>query len=68
MSKIKKTYKIKGMDCASCASLIEMDLEDAGIKANCSYPREILEVEFDPTETKEKQIEELVKKAGYSIS
>jgi len=60
----KKKYNIKGMDCASCAALIEMDLEDAGIKASCSYPKETLEVEgvHDP-----KKIVEIVKKGGYSI-
>lgn len=61
----KKIYKIKGMDCASCASLIEMDLEDAAIKATCSYPKETLEVTgaHDP-----KKIIEIVKKGGYSIN
>lgn len=53
------------MDCASCASLIEMDLEDAAIKATCSYPKETLEVTgaHDP-----KKIIEIVKKGGYSIN
>lgn len=62
---MKKIYKIKGMDCASCASLIELDLEDAGIKAKCSFPKETLEIEenHDP-----KKVVEIVSKAGYSIS
>ncbi len=60
-----KTYKIKGMDCASCASLIEMDLEDAGIKASCSYPKETLEIDGVHDQTK---VIEIVSKAGYSIS
>lgn len=61
---MNKIYKIKGFDCASCASLLEMDLEDAGIKAKCSYPKESLEVEegHDP-----KKVVEIVKKSGYSI-
>lgn len=62
----KKTYKITGMDCASCASLIELDLEDAGIKASCSYPKETLVVEYD-NNLKEEKIKEIVKKSGYSI-
>lgn len=64
---IKKTYKISGMDCASCATLIEMDLEDAGIKASCSYSREklVIEYENDPDETK---VKEVVTKSGYSIA
>lgn len=61
---MNKIYKIKSFDCASCASLLEMDLEDAGIKAKCSYQKESLEVEgeHDP-----KKIVEIVKKSGYSI-
>jgi copper chaperone CopZ len=60
----KKVYKIKGMDCASCASLLEMDLEDVGIKGKCSYPKETLEVEqkhdFDT-------IRKIIEKSGFSI-
>jgi copper chaperone CopZ len=61
----KKIYKITGMNCASCASMIELDLEDAGIKAKCSYPNSRLEVEgtHDP-----KKVVETIKKSGYSIS
>lgn len=62
---MKKVYKIKGFDCASCASLLELDLEDAGIKAKCSYPKENLEVEGVHDE---KKVIEIVKKSGYSIS
>lgn len=42
---MKKTYKITGMDCPSCAALLELDLEDAGIVAKCSYQKSVLEVE-----------------------
>lgn len=66
MSKFKtQIYKIKGMDCASCASLLELDLEDAGIKAKCSYPKETLETEGGHDTSK---VIEVVKKSGYSIS
>lgn len=60
----KAIYKIHGMDCASCASLLELDLEDAGIKSSCSYPKETLEIngDHDP-----KKVEEIVKKSGYNI-
>lgn len=61
----KSVYKINGMDCAACASVIELDLEDAGIKASCSYARETLEVngQHDP-----KKVIEIVKKSGYSVT
>ncbi|MEK7550939.1 MAG: cation transporter [Patescibacteria group bacterium] len=59
-----KIYKIKGMDCAACASLIEMDLEDADIRASCNYPKEILKIEG---EHDQKKVEEIIKKGGYNI-
>ena len=55
------------MDCASCASVIELDLEDAGIKASCSYPKETLVVEYEDN-LKEDMVKEVVKKSGYSIA
>lgn len=61
---MKKNYKIKGMDCASCATLLETDLEDAGIMAKCSFPKETLEVEGKHDS---KKVVEIVKKSGYSV-
>ncbi len=63
----KKTYKIDGMHCTSCALMIESDLEDAGVKATCNYAKEILEVEFDEQKIGEKKITEVVASAGYQI-
>jgi len=60
----KKVYKIKGMHCASCATMIELDLEDAGIKAKCSYPKSTLEVEGDGNFV---NIKKVVEKSGYQI-
>ncbi len=64
---IKKTYKVQGMHCTSCALVIEGDLEDAGVRATCSYAKETLEVEFDPQTVSEKTIEDVVAKSGYSV-
>ena len=52
------------MNCPSCASLLELDLEDVGIKAKCSYASSTLEAD-----EKEdiKKIVETVKKSGYLI-
>jgi len=61
-----KIYKIEGMDCASCAQMIELDLEDAGIKAQCSFAKETLEVELSNPE-KEKAVKEIIVAAGYKI-
>ena len=62
--KIKKTYKIKGMNCPSCASLLELDLEDVGVKAKCSYPKSTVEVEGDGNFV---NIRKVVEKSGYKI-
>lgn len=64
----KKTYKVSGMHCTSCALMIESDLEDSGVKARCNYARQTLEVEFDEKKIKEKKISEVVAASGYSIS
>ena len=61
----KRIYKIKGFDCASCASLLELDLEDAGIKAKCSYSKETVEID-NPHDTN--KVIEIIKKSGYSVS
>ncbi len=63
----KKVYKIQGMDCDSCAKMIELDLEDAGFNASCSYKKELLEVETGTIED-EKKVAEIVKKSGYNLS
>lgn len=64
---IKKSFKIKGMHCSSCALVIESDLEDAGITAQCNYARATLDVEYDETQVSEKKIHEIVNASGYSI-
>lgn len=64
----KKTYKVTGLDCTSCAMLIESDLEDVGVKAHCNYVRESLDVEFDEAKVSEDKLKEVVKSSGYAIS
>ncbi|HEX6977206.1 MAG TPA: cation transporter [Patescibacteria group bacterium] len=62
-----KTYKVNGMDCTSCAMMIESDLEDEGIKAKCSFAKETLEVE-DNGKLDEDKIKKVVEDSGYSLS
>lgn len=66
MKKTTKKYKIVGMDCDSCAKILELDLEDAGIKASCSYTKEVLEVEYNNKISDEK-IKEIVASSGYKV-
>ncbi len=61
---MKKIYKITGLDCASCASLVEMDLEDAGVLVKCSYANQTLEINSDHDF---KKIKEIITKAGYTL-
>ena len=60
----KYNYKINGMDCASCATLIQMSLEDAGYKSSCSYMSEEITIEGKHDI---KKVMEIVKKAGYTV-
>ncbi len=53
------------MHCASCSSMLELDLEDVGIKASCSYQKQTLE--FDAKQDV-KKVEEIVKKSGYTLT
>ena len=64
---MKKIYKISGMDCSSCATLIEVELEDEGIISKCSFARETLEFENNGKDD-EKKLKSLVKKLGYELN
>lgn len=54
------------MNCASCATLIELEFEDIGIKAKCNYASKTLEIHNE--EIDDKKVEEVVKKAGYELA
>lgn len=59
-----KKYKIKGMTCDSCAKMIELDLEDAGIICKSSYTKQTIEVQ---SEHDKDALIEIITKSGYSI-
>lgn len=56
------------MNCTSCAMVIEGELEDAGVKARCSYTKETLEVEYNPTKVTEPKIRDVVAASGYTLA
>lgn len=66
---MKKLFKISGMHCAACATLIDLDLEDLkGIKkAKTDYAKSELSVEYDEKLVSEKEILTSIKKSGYSV-
>lgn len=45
--------------------VIEGDLEDIGVKASCSYAKEMVEVEFDEKKLTEDAIKKTIQSAGY---
>lgn len=66
---MKKIFKIQGMHCASCATMIDLDLEDLKgiIKAKTDYAKSELSVEYDEKLVSEKEIIASVLKSGYSV-
>lgn len=65
--KTKHTYKIAGMHCASCAMLIEGELEDRGIFGRCSFAAQTVEVEAEPSKKLDDMVKQAVAAAGYSV-
>lgn len=63
----EKTFKIRGMHCASCALTIEGNLEKLRgvIKANVNFATEKAIVEYDCDKCDEKKVIESIESAGY---
>lgn len=68
MKKNQITLKVNGMHCESCAKMIELDLEDEGIKATCNYVSCELKINDNPKGIEKAKIGEILKKSGYSIT
>jgi len=66
----KKILKIKGMTCASCASVIEHDLKkkDGVVSASVNLANEKAYLEFDPEKIKLEEIKKNIKDLGYKAS
>lgn len=64
-----KTYNIKGMHCASCASIIEMAFKETdGVKsAEVNYGTETAKVSFDESKTNAETLSKKIEPYGYSI-
>ncbi len=63
------TYKIKGMHCASCASIIEKTFKKAeGVHSvEVNYGTETAKVAYDESKTNPHQLSEKIQKFGYSL-
>lgn len=64
---MKKIYKIKGLECPSCAKMLELDLEEIGIKGICNYAESTLEIEDIKDNKEEEKIKEVLRKNNLEI-
>lgn len=57
------------MHCASCATMIDLDLEDLpGVKkSSTNYAKQITQVEFDSSLVPVEILKSTIAKAGYNI-
>lgn len=64
-----KTYKIKGMHCASCAGIIEKTFRkvDGVQSAEVNYGTETAKIAFDESKTNAKLLSQNIEKLGYSL-
>ena len=64
-----KTYSVKGMHCASCASVIEKTLKKTegvhSVEAN--YGTEKAKIHFDETKTSPQELSKKIEPLGYSL-
>ena len=64
-----KTYKIKGMHCASCASVIEKTFKktDGVLSAEANYGTESVKVSFDEAKIHPEALSKKIEHFGYSL-
>lgn len=64
-----ETYKVKGMHCASCSSIIEKTFRKAaGVgSADVNYGTETAKVSFDETKTDPHHLSKSIEPLGYSL-
>ncbi len=68
--RVKRSYKIQGMSCASCAASIESMLgATEGVQsATVNFANEKLTVEYDAGKLNDEQIIEVVQQTGYNAT
>jgi len=64
-----QTYRVKGMHCASCSSVIEKTIKKVeGVhSAEVNYGTEKMKVSFDPLKTNPHDLSKLIQPLGYSL-
>jgi Cu+-exporting ATPase len=63
------TYKIKGMHCASCASIIEKEFKktEGVISVEANYGTESVKVVYDENKTQPEALSKKIEHLGYSL-
>ena len=64
---MKKTFKVKGMTCNSCAMLIEKKLKDKVNSVSVSFSDEKAKIDYNPDKITEAEIKEILKNEGYEL-
>ena len=64
---MKITLNIKGMHCASCSKIIEMELEDKIKKISVNHETGKAVINFDEKKISEKEIIDFINKLGYKV-
>jgi len=69
MVRVKETYPVIGISCASCVKKIEdvLNKTDGVIGANINFATEKLTIEYDNDRLDIKKIEEIVKSIGFEL-
>lgn len=64
-----QTYRVKGMHCASCSSMIEKTFKKVvGVaSAEVNYGTEKAKVSFDPAKTNPEELSKQIEPLGYSL-
>ncbi len=62
---MKTKINIKGMHCASCSKVIEMELKDKINSVKVDYEKGTAEIDFDEKKISLQQIKNIIKQAGY---
>lgn len=65
-----QTYRVKGMHCASCASIIEKTLKKTpGVDSvEVNYGTETCKIAFDETKTNPQNLSKKIEKLGYTLA
>ena len=69
MVRVKETYPVIGISCASCVKKIEdvLNKTDGVIEANVNFATEKLTIEYDNDRLDIKKIDKIVKSIGFEL-